>query len=497
MRKIINILKNNWVLVLIIIAGIFLRAFKPLELFSYGHDQDLTGWIIRDVLENRHLRLIGQETSSHGVFIGPLFYYLQIPFYLIANMDPAGALLLPIILGGLSIFSFYFIFSKIFGKKAGLIAALVYSVSTLIVFTDREVVPTTPVMIWAVWFFYSLWLLLKGNQKSYILIGFLLGIVWNFNLALIILSPLVLLAQILSKQKLNFKFLVFAALIFSFVMTPYFGFEIRHDFQQTKAIASSLTSQKDYIPGTSKGFGPKLDRVMQLANKNVTTIFWGSRLDFPRSVTFYSFVALFIFLGLKGIIPRNLFIVILGWQILYIGFFASNSLNLSEYYINGMNVIWIGLFGVGVAKLMETNKLEKLGWILIGTFIVLNLWSFFAREVNKSGYVERKAITSYIAKDSREHGYPCVAVSYITSPGNDFGYRYFFYLNNLHVNQSKSGSPVYTIVYPLSGVDRVDKSFGVLGLILPDYKMYTKEKVEVSCSGQNANLTDPLFGFTK
>ncbi len=497
MKKIVSALKNNWVLVLIILAGVFLRAFKPFELFSYGHDQDLAGWFIRDVLENHHLRLIGQETSSHGVFIGPAFYYLQIPFYLIANMDPAGALLLPIILGGFSIFSFYFIFSKIFGRKAGLVAALVYSVSTLIVFTDREVVPTTPVMIWAAWFFYSLWVILKGSQKSYILVGFLLGIVWNFNLALIILSPLVLLAQILSKQRLNFKFLVLGALVFSFVMIPYFGFEARHDFQQTKAIVASLTSQKDYIPGTSKGFLPKLDRVMQLVNKNVTTIFWGSRLDFPRSLTFYAFIILFIYLGIKGFISKKLFLLMLGWQLLYIGFFTSNSLNLSEYYINGMNIIWVAVFGLGMAKLFEIQKFKKLGWLLIGIFVVLNLWTFFARDVNKSGYVERKAITTYIAQDSRDHGYPCVAVSYITSPGNDFGYRYFFYLNKLHVNQSKSGSPVYTIVYPLSGVDRVDKSFGALGLILPDYKMYTKDKVEVSCSGQNANLTDPLFGFTK
>jgi len=74
---------------------------------------------------------------------------------------------------------------------------------------------------------------------------------------------------------------------------------------------------------------------------------------------------------------------------------------------------------------------------------------------------------------------------------------YFFYLNKMHVNQPESGSPVYTIVFPLSLVDKVDKRFGSLGLILPDYKHYNEEDVLESCRGENANLTDPMFGYTE
>jgi len=89
-----------------------------------------------------------------------------------------------------------------------------------------------------------------------------------------------------------------------------------------------------------------------------------------------------------------------------------------------------------------------------------------------------------------------VSVSFITNPGYELGYRYIFYLNNLHVNQPSSGSPVYTIVFPHTKVDRIDKSFGALGLILPDYEKYTEKEVNESCSGSNENLTDPMFGFT-
>lgn len=120
LNKFLLLVKRNWIMLLILTIGAFLRAYKPLELFMYGHDEDLAGWIVKDILVNHHLRLIGQQTSSLGIFIGPYFYYLQIPFYLLTKMDPSGVLLLPFLLGIFTIFSFYYVFSKMFGKNGGI-----------------------------------------------------------------------------------------------------------------------------------------------------------------------------------------------------------------------------------------------------------------------------------------------------------------------------------------------------------------------------------------
>ncbi len=490
-----NYLKKHWIL-LIIVAGLFLRIYKPLELFMYNHDQDLASWIIKDILVNKHLRLIGQETSSHGIFVGPLFYYLQIPFYLLSRMDPVGVLLLSAIFGVFSISSFYFVFSRIFNKNNGLITALIYSISIFIVFTDRSVVPTMPVMLWTVWYFYSLWLLLKGHQKAYLLLGLLLGLVWDLHLALAILSPLIIVAQVFSKKKISFKNIFAGVLIFTILMLPFFVFEARHNFQQTKSVIESFTSAKDYIPGTGRGLA-KLDRVLQLVHKNTTNLYWGSVISVPVTFTFYLLILIFLFLVYKKILPINLAILMFLWQVLYILFFTINSINISEYYLDGMNVVWIGVLALGINYLFKERNLKYLGYGLLGLFIFLNLWSFFKKDINKSGYVERKAIVSYIDQDAKAHEYPCVSISYITSPGNNLGYRYFFWLKGMHVNQPKSGSPVYSIVFPHDLVNRIDKSFGALGLVLPDYERYNEKEVLYSCSGQNSNLTDPMFGFVK
>ena len=498
----VKFLREHWLFLIILAIGVFLRSYKAIDWFMYTHDQDLAGWMIKDILLNKHLRLIGQETSSHGIFIGPVFYYLLIPFYLLTKMDPAGSLILPILISVFTISSFYWVFSKVFNKEVGILAALFYSFSYFIVFIDREIVPTTPVMLWTVWFFYGLNLILKGNKYAYPLLGFLVGLIWSFNLALLILSPLILIAKILfylrrqALAKINIKYVGISFFIFIITLSPFLAFEARHDFQQTKAVVSSLTSQKDYVPGTSTGLA-KVDRVLQLVHRNTTNLYWDSVINVPSFATFNLLLVFFFFLVLTKKISKSWGVLMFSWQALYILFFSFNSLNPSEYYINGMNVVWIGILAITTSMFLEKHVLVFVGPVILGVFVFLNIWGFFHRPINLSGYNERKAITKFIFDDSKRMGYPCVSVSYITSPGYDLGYRYFFFLEGLHVNQPKSESPVYTIVFPLSKVDRVDKTFGVIGLILPDYARYTKEAVKESCSGENANLTDPMFGYTE
>lgn len=489
-----DFIKRHWLFLVVLLVGIFLRAHKGVEWFPYSHDHDLNGWIIRDILENKHLRLIGQETTSNGVFIGPLFYYLLIPFYLVFGMDPKGSLILPIIISGFSIFSFYFVFSKISNKSTGIIASLVYSLSTLIVFTDREIVPTQPAMLWTVWFFYGLWLLTRGKQKAFLLLGVLIGLAWNFNLALIILSPIILIAHIISKKHLNIKYLLFGLIALVLSLSPFLAFESRHNFSQSKAIYSALTSEKDYVYETAKGYA-KFDRVMQLVYRNTTRLVWGSDYKIPGKLTFSLLILFFIILSAKKLLNKNLFILMSIWVAIYIAFFTFNSINVSEYYLNGMNVVWIGILAFLIERIFSRSYI--VGVFLAGVIVAANLFSYFTRPVVTNGYLERKELAEFIKSDSANHGYPCVSVSFIVSPGNDLGYRYSFWLSGLHVNHPDSGSPVYTIVFPHTMAGRLDRSFGSLGLVLPGYERYTNKMVEESCKGENSNLTDPLLKFTK
>lgn len=478
------------ILLAILVGGLILRVLYPLYYFRYQHDQDLIGWILKDILYNHHFRLIGQETSSQGVFIGPYFYYLLIPFYLVTSMHPGGGIIMVTLLGLFAIFSFYYVFSKIFDKKIGLIAALIYAVSYTIIFTDREVAPTMPVMLWSVWYLYGLWLILKGKSKAYLLLGFLLGLVWHLNLALAILTPLIPLTQVLSKKKLAIKEMLLGVVIFVVTLSPFFVFEARHGFSQTQAILSSLTSSKDYEGGATPGLA-KLDRVMQVAYINTTRVFWGAHYpSFVTKITFYLLIIALALLTYKKILSRSLVVIMTSWLVLYITFFSLNPLNISEYYLNGMNVIWITIIAVSLARFRYKF------WVL-AAIVSLNLYSFSMHISSRNGYVEKMQLINFIKSDSATHGYPCVSISYITSGGYQFGYRYLFWRSGLRVNKPLKGSPIYSIVFPLSYVNKFDRNFGALGLVLPEYASYTKERVNAACEGVEDNLTEPMFGYTQ
>ncbi|EKD94560.1 MAG: hypothetical protein ACD_26C00034G0095 [uncultured bacterium] len=490
------ILKSKIILVAILILSFFLRVYNFKSYYVFSHDQDLASWIVKDIVVNGHLRLIGQETSSQGVFIGALFYYLQIPFYMLLAWNPLPSVFLSIILGVFATYSVYFVFSKIANSKIGLIGSFIYAISALIVFTDREVAPTMPVMLWTVWYLYSLFLIYKNKQlKGFILWAFLIGLVWHLNLALIILSPLVLVPLFYIRNKINLKFLMIGLIVLMVTNLPFIVFEYRHNFSQTKAIYLSLTTEKDYIQYTSIGFA-KLDRVMQLVNKNTMSIFSKNIFIKPGILSMLLFGLLIYLIKIKKI---NIFLGITSilWLGLYITFFSTNSLNVSEYYFNGMNIIWIFIASFSLSEL-QNNKLGKVAmYLLLVLFTLSNLNYIFRYNTDRKGYVEKMELIRHIKEDSIKHGYPCVSVSYITNPGYNMGYRYLFWLEKMHVNNPISLSPVYTIVFPHSLVNSIDKSFGSLGLIYPDYKRYNKKGIDESCKGENSNLTDPMFGFTR
>ena len=303
--------KTNLILLLILSLGLFLRTYQLRERFLYGHDQDLAGWVIKDVVVNRHFRLIGQETSTQGIFIGPLFYYLQIPFYLLTGMDPIGGTYLFTILGLITIVSIYFIFTKVFDRNTGLIGALVYAISFYTIYNDREAVPTMPVILWSVWFFYALNLLLQGKQKlAYIFFGILIGLIWHLNFALILPVVLIPIAFYLSKAKYKFKDPVAGIFTFFVVSLPLLLFELRHGFQQAKAIYYSITIPQSDV--TYSGY-QKLERVWLLMTKNVSGLFIGSLRWFNFETISLAMILVFAILVLRKKISKNLAILMFLW----------------------------------------------------------------------------------------------------------------------------------------------------------------------------------------
>lgn len=478
----------------IILLGIFFRAYKLIERYQYGHDADLFSWIAKDIIVDHHYRLIGQLTSAPGIFIGPLYYYLNIPFFLLTNMDPIGAVIPITIIGVFTIFSYYWIFKKLFGYQTGLIASFLYACSNYIIEFDRWVVPSTPTNLWAIWYFFIIISLVRGNFKVLPILGILIGLIWHIHIALLPTLIAIPVAIILSKKLPNKKQIMYFFIAFFVTSIPLIIFELRHNFGQLFSLIANFTTQHPGQTGISK-----LIQVLSMINKNLNALIFS-----PNSFYIFEhiwFVVSILILGFllvkKKLVNTREMLVLQIWFLGIVAFFTLSSAPVSEYYFSNLSVIFIFIVSGLATIIWNSSKIGKAVIIfLLGIFMIKGLYATIYMDYYNKGYLERKGVAQFIVQDSKQKDYPCVGITYITAPGENVGFRYFFWLFNLKtVRPQINSAPVYNIVIPDElALPEIDKKFGHIGVIIPK-KVGTKEEITKACAGENTNLTDPMFGF--
>lgn len=481
-------------LILILLIGFFFRTYKIVERFEFAHDGDLYSWIVKDILVNGHLRLIGQETSASGIFIGPMFYYLLIPFFLITNMDPIGALVPVTIIGTVTILSYFFVFFKLFNINAGLIASFLHAVLLTNAGLDRWVVPTNPTNLWAIWYFYTLIMLSRGKFFILPLLGVLTGLIWHIHIALIPALTAIPFAVFASKKLPNSNQIIKSAIAFFVLSIPLIMFETRHNFQQTISILNNFIIPKEGASGLYK-----LQLVLGVIVKNVNSLFFAPA-SFGVANKFFTFAILStgIFLVKKKVLSFGELVPLYAWVLGVILFFSLSKSPVSEYYFSNIGIVFLSIVSLFLYWLVKTYSWGR-QVVVILLFIILAKNVFFLLTDNyyNKGYLERKDVVNYIVSDAKTKNFPCFSINYITAIGENVGFRYFFYLKNAHIAVPGRGSPVYSIVIPDEyALNEVEAKFGHIGII-PPKEIPARELITDACSGANTNLTDPMLGYVE
>lgn len=477
-------------LLLILLIGLFLRIYKLEIFYPWGHDQDLFAWIAKDILVDRHFRLIGQETSIIGVFIGPLFYYLIAVSFALFNMNPLGAAMVTTIVSLLTIASIYWVFSKFFSKNVGLVGAFLYAVSPGTVFIDRWVVPTQPTFLWSVWFLYVLFSILKGNYQILVPLSILVGLIWHVHIAFIPLLTLLPIAFVLSRGKIqNLKYspktIVISLFILITLMAPFFIFEARHGFQQTNHLLNAVYKDQDNLTGIDR-----LTKAINSGGRSLAGAFVLSNtvIELPLNFTIllpFIFLAGIIYLGYRGMLSKNQTILFIVWfLIVFLGQFLSKRI-ITEYYYNNLFIILFLVAALVLSKL-SFNKI-----ILAAYLIAVTLW-FITRPDDPGGYLYKRQAIEFIKSDVSAKGYQCIAINHIEGqPGGGTGFRYLFWLKGVSLISSGNDVPVYSVVNPWQITEKeITAKFGKLGVIAPN----KKEVDPKICKKPDRQLL-PLWGF--
>lgn len=497
MHKLLNFLKKPEILLLIfvILIGLFFRNYKAIERFEYAHDGDLYSWIAKDIIVDKHIRLIGQLTSAEGIYIGPLYYYVNVPFFLLFNMDPIGAIVPIAILGLFSLISIYWVFQKLYNKNMALISTFLYATSWHIFQLDRRVVPSTPVYLWVIWYFYCIVSITRGNYNVLPILGILLGLIWHIHIALLPALIAVPIAIIASRKLPTIKQFIYFLIATFITSIPLLLFETRHNFIQTISLYENFTKNHGSSTGENKLF-----QVLQMISKNLNDVFI-SPVDIPI-VKNIGFLVVILLIGLllvrKKAFQLKELVVLFVWIFGVITFFTLSSSPISEYYFANIEIIFLMFVGFALFLLYRSSNLGKIITLIILVLMFVKSFIGMNGDYYNKGYLERKSIVEFIQNDAKQKGYPCISISYITAIGENVGFRYFLWLYDVKTVRPTTGAPIYNIVLPDELGDGIDKKYGHVGVIVPknEVDLSTPEQIKKACEQENSNLTDPMFGFT-
>lgn len=94
---------------------------------SFGWDQERDAQVIWQIIKEGKPTLIGPRTiGPNSFFLGPLWFYILLPFYLIFNMNPLATPVAGIIIGVITTLAFYLIGKRIFGEKVAVLASFLF-----------------------------------------------------------------------------------------------------------------------------------------------------------------------------------------------------------------------------------------------------------------------------------------------------------------------------------------------------------------------------------
>lgn len=438
------------------LSGILSNSFA----FTYDVGRDMLA--VWDIVYSFKISLIGATTGIPGVFYGPWWYFMLIPFFTLFRGDPRGIALTMSIVGILCIF-FSFYFGKRIGNNfLGMSMALFTAVSPYLISLSVQIWNPNIAPLFVLLTFIVLEKIYLLKNKAKIKYFFILGIILALNIDIEILWGILFSLGILSsiffilKDNLRIKQVLYLILGAFLVFSPRILFEFRHSFLMTKSFIAFLSS---------KNLEDKLDLYHFFENRvNIHLDEFSKSFsqdnNYPTLVLLIIMLVIIISLYKKAskIIKYFILTSFITILVFYIGTVIFPSA-LWPHYLVGLPVIYIFLFSVSLYLI--TKKLKK---NLFGAIVLLILFAIFFKplsfiqnlqkptwEGNASVYRNQLGIIDYIYREANGQKFKYVVY---TPPVFDYTYRYHFKWygpNKYKYSPTEDANIAYFIIEPDPG----------------------------------------------
>ena len=390
-----NFLKTHRSFLIFIVFSIAIRLANTTDSFFFTWDNGRDFFAVKQIVEG-NLTLIGPTSGLQGFYLGPLWFYLGIPGYILSGASPYGFTLSYILLGLSALPLFWAMSHKLFKNKelAKLNAYILSIVPGSVWGTVRVWNPLIAIPLMS-----GVFLSLLKARKSKFYLGlafFLLGLTLQAEFAYAIFYSLTLFILIPWIRKgFNIKDFLIAGAAFGSTLVPQILFELRHDFVMSNSLLRGMQGYNQEIISWAYHFSK---RPTELFTATKGLLFRGG----PESGWILLTLLFFIAIGFYVVINKNELVKekksFFAWKLMAIlavlpypfyMIWKGNNGYFFDYYITSHFIFIVPLLLMGIAKVYKINKNWKyFTMVMVGFFITYWYQSMYAttlKPVNNAG----------------------------------------------------------------------------------------------------------------
>jgi hypothetical protein len=225
---------------LVLILGISLRFYQIENIFTYGWDQARDAYQVNSLLQGK-LLLEGPKTGIGNFHLGPLYFYLLAPYFLLANLDPIASQYLNITLNIVAFFVMFIVTKKLFSTRLAFLILCMYAVNGYVIIANR--IPWNVSLMPAVSFLIYYFTYKTFREKSYKWSALLMtacGLFFHVHFTAVVFPIMIGILWLANKDKMKilrllvttlpFYLIWFVPTVIEYFMTDHSQYFLLRDF---------------------------------------------------------------------------------------------------------------------------------------------------------------------------------------------------------------------------------------------------------------------------
>ncbi|MEI8096661.1 MAG: glycosyltransferase family 39 protein, partial [Candidatus Moraniibacteriota bacterium] len=396
--KIKSVPKYVWILLLILVVGIFVRSYNFHDWLRFSPDEARDATYISDaILGKANLPLLGPQSGNTAFYLGPLYYQMEYVSALIFGNFPDKLAYPDLFFSILAILMLFLYLRRYFSLEVALALDGLFSLSYFAIATARFASNPNSIPFFVLLFLYGLLRLMeRENSKKYlwaIAVGVSIGVGIQLHTLLFLTMPLVAIVvcgYLMYQKNIAWRDICIALFFFLLMNTGQLNYELHNNGANTLQLfrganSESSISSETFIRNISLITACQIQANIHTVIAPIDMEKCGDVYNIPRAIkksTFVSGAGAIVNGGLMSLQMIFCLIFSIGGYILAWRFFRKEK-DLQKRNFIGLFLFYNLLSLLVMIPVASQISIHYFNILIFAPFILLGLWMSLLLEPTK------------------------------------------------------------------------------------------------------------------